>query len=78
LLDILKQYKFLKYLVKKNHFQTVAFVYHPSGLPRQNLEQKGLENLPAKIFDKSNSGPLSGSETMDATLISSREDIPQR
>ena len=61
-----------------NHVPTVAFVYHPSRLPRQDLEQKGWEKLPAKVFDESNCGPLSGSETMGATLISSREDIPPR
>jgi len=62
----------------ENHVPTVAFVYHPSRLPRQDLEQKGWEKLPPKVFDESNSGPLSGSETMGATLISSREDIPPR
>ena len=67
-----------KVFSNENHTPTVAFVYHPSRLPRQNLEQKGWENLPAKVFDESNSGPLSGSETMGATLISSREDIPPR
>ena len=61
-----------------NHVPTVAFVYHPSRLPRQDLEQKGWEKLPPKVFDESNCGPLSGSETMGATLISSREDIPPR
>ena len=67
-----------KIFSNENHVPTVAFVYHPSRLPRQNLEQKGWENLPTKILDESNSGPLSGSETMGATLISSREDIPPR
>ena len=67
-----------KVFSNENHIPTVAFVYHPSRLPRQNLEQKGWENLPAKVIDESNSGPLSGSETMGATLISSREDIPPR
>ena len=62
----------------ENHIPTVAFVYHPSRLPRQDLEQKGWEKLPPKIFDESNAGPLSGSETMGITLISSREDIPPR
>ena len=62
----------------ENHTPTVAFVYHPSRLPRQDLEQKGWEKLPPKIFDESNAGPLSGSETMGNTLISSREDIPPR
>ena len=61
-----------------NHVPTVAFVYHPSRLPRQDLEQKGWEKLQPKIIDELNYGPLSGSETMGATLISSREDIPPR
>jgi homospermidine synthase len=62
----------------ESHIPTVAFVYHPSRLPRQNLEEKNWKSLPPKIFDESNSGPLSGSETMGATLISSRDDIPPR
>ena len=62
----------------ENHIPTVAFVYHPSRLPRQNLEDKNWRSLPQKIFDESNSGPLFGSETMGATLISSRSDIPPR
>jgi homospermidine synthase len=67
-----------KVFSNENHIPTVAFVYHPSRLPRQDLEQKGWENLPQKVFDESNAGPLSGSETMGATLISSRDDIPPR
>ena len=67
-----------KVFSSEKHIPTVAFVYHPSRLPRQDLEQKGWEKLPPKVFDESNSGPLSGSETMGATLISSREDIPPR
>ena len=67
-----------KIFSNENHIPTVAFVYHPSRLPRQDLEQKGWEKLPAKVFDESNAGPLSGSETMGATLISSRKDIPPR
>ena len=61
-----------------NHVPTVAFVYHPSRLPRQDLEQKEWEKLQPKIIDELNYGPLSGSETMGATLISSRKDIPPR
>ena len=56
----------------------MAFVYHPSRLPRQDLEQKNWKELPSKIIDESTGGPLSGSETMGATLISSRKDIPPR
>ena len=67
-----------KIFSNEKHVPTVAFVYHPSRLPRQDLEQKGWEKLPPKVFDESNSGPLSGSETMGATLISSRKDIPPR
>ena len=67
-----------KIFSNENHVPTVAFVYHPSRLPRQDLEQKGWEKLPVKVYDESNSGPLMGSETMGATLISSREDIPPR
>jgi homospermidine synthase len=67
-----------KLFSNENHIPTVAFVYHPSRLPRQDLEQKGWQLLPHKVFDESNSGPLSGSETMGATLISSRDDIPPR
>ena len=67
-----------KVFSNENHIPTVAFVYHPSRLPRQDLEQKGWENLPQKVFDESNAGPLFGSETMGATLISSRDDIPPR
>ena len=61
-----------------DHIPTVAFVYHPSRLPRQNLENKDWKKLPTKIMDESNGGPLKGSETMGATLISSRQDIPPR
>ena len=67
-----------KLFSSKNHNPTVAFIYHPSRLPRQNLEEKNWKELPTKIFDESNSGPLNGSETMGATLISSRDDIPPR
>ena len=67
-----------KIFSNEKHIPTVAFVYHPSRLPRQDLEQKDWEKLPPKVYDESNSGPLSGSETMGATLISSREDIPPR
>ena len=67
-----------KLFSNENHIPTVAFVFHPSRLPRQDLEQKGWKLLPHKVFDESNSGPLSGSETMGATLISSRDDIPPR
>ena len=62
-----------------DHSPTVAFIYHPSKLTRQILEEeKGWKKLPPKIFDESNAGPLYGSETMGATLISSRDDIPIR
>ena len=54
------------------------FVYHPSRLPRQNLENKNWKELPTIIIDESTGGPLSGSETMGATLISSRKDIMPR
>ena len=60
------------------HSPTVAFIYHPSRLPRQILEGKEWKKLPRKVFDESNAGPLTGSETMGATLISSRDDIPPR
>jgi homospermidine synthase len=62
----------------EEHIPTVAFVYHPSRLPRQNLEDKGWKQLPTKIMDETTGGPLKGSETMGATLISSRKDIPPR
>ena len=62
----------------EEHIPTVAFVYHPSRLPRQNLENKDWKKLPIKIIDESTGGPLKGSETMGATLISSRKDIPPR
>ena len=60
------------------HIPTVAFVYHPSRLPRQNLEDKDWKKLPTIIMDESTGGPLKGSETMGATLISSRLDIQPR
>ena len=62
----------------EEHIPTVAFVYHPSRLPRQNLENKDWRELPQIIMDESTGGPLSGSETMGATLISSRKDIMPR
>ena len=62
----------------EEHIPTVAFVYHPSRLPRQNLEDKDWKKLPIKIIDETTGGPLKGSETMGATLISSRKDIPPR
>ena len=62
----------------EKHIPTVAFVYHPSRLTRQTLENKNWKNLPHKIFEESNSGLLIGSETMGAILISSRDDIPPR
>ena len=67
-----------KLFSNENHIPTVAFVYHPSRLPRQDLEQKNWKDLPWKIIDESSGGPLSGSETMGATLISSRKDISPR
>ena len=67
-----------KLFSNENHIPTVAFVYHPSRLPRQDLEQKNWKDLPWKIIDESSGGPLSGSETMGATLISSRKDILPR
>ena len=67
-----------KIFSNEKHVPTVAFVYHPSRLPRQDLEQEGWEKLPPMIFDESNAGPLEGSETMGATLISSRDDINPR
>jgi homospermidine synthase len=60
------------------HVPTVAFVYHPSRLPRQDVEDKNWKKLPSKIIDESTGGPLKGSETMGATLISSRKDIQPR
>lgn len=62
----------------ETHIPTVAFVYKPSRLTRQNLEDKNWNNLPHKVFNELNSGPLNGYETMGATLISSRDDIPSR
>ena len=62
----------------EDHIPTVAFVYHPSRLPRQILENKDWRELPMIIMDESTGGPLSGSETMGATLISSRKDIMPR
>ena len=62
----------------EEHVPTVAFVYRPSRLPRQNLENKNWKELPTIIIDESTGGPLTGSETMGATLISSRKDIMPR
>ena len=67
-----------KIFSNEEHIPTVAFVYHPSRLPRQNLENKNWKELPNIIMDESTGGPLSGSETMGATLISSRNDIMPR
>ena len=67
-----------KIFSNEEHIPTVAFVYHPSKLPRQNLENKDWRELPQIIIDESTGGPLSGSETMGATLISSRKDIMPR
>ena len=67
-----------KIFSNEEHIPTVAFVYHPSRLPRQNLENKDWRELPQIIMDESTGGPLSGSETMGATLISSRKDIMPR
>ena len=67
-----------KIFSNEEHIPTVAFVYHPSKLPRQNLENKDWRELPQIIMDESTGGPLSGSETMGATLISSRKDIMPR
>ena len=61
-----------------DHYPTVTFIYHPSKLPRQILEEKDWKKSPQKIFDELNAGPLKGSETMGTTLISSRDDIPAR
>ena len=62
----------------EEHVPTVAFVYRPSRLPRQNLENKNWKELPTIVVDESTGGPLTGSETMGATLISSRKDIMPR
>ena len=67
-----------KVFSNSTHVPTVAFVYHPSRLPRQDMEQEGWEKLPKAVIDEESSGPLKGSETMGATLISSRKDIPSR
>ena len=67
-----------KIFSNEEHIPTVAFVYHPSKLPRQNLENKDWRELPQIIMDECTGGPLSGSETMGATLISSRKDIMPR
>ena len=67
-----------KIFSNEEHIPTVAFVYHPSRLTRQNLENKNWKELPNIIMDESTGGPLSGSETMGATLISSRNDIMPR
>ena len=67
-----------KIFSNEEHVPTVAFVYHPSRLPRQNLENKNWKELPHIIIDENTGGPLSGSETMGATLISSRNDIMPR
>jgi homospermidine synthase len=67
-----------KLFSNENHIPTVAFVYHPSRLPRQDLEQKNWKDLPCRIINESTGGPLLGKETMGATLISSRNDIPPR
>ena len=67
-----------KLFSNENHMPTVAFVYHPSRLPRQDLEQKNWKDLPCRIINESTGGPLLGKETMGATLISSRNDIPPR
>ena len=60
------------------HVPTVAFVYHPSRLPLETLKAPNWKELPEVIMSEMHGGPLSGSETMGATLISSREDIPPR
>ena len=62
----------------EGHVPTVAFVYHPTRLTRQSLEDKNLKNLPKKILDETTGGPLKGVETMGATIISARKDIPPR
>ena len=67
-----------KIFSNEEHVPTVAFVYRPSRLPRQDLENKNWKELPTIIIDESTGGPLSGSETMGATLISSRKDIMPR
>jgi homospermidine synthase len=67
-----------KIFSNEEHIPTVAFVYHPSRLPRQILENKDWKELPSIIMDESTGGPLSGRETMGATLISSRKDIMPR
>ena len=67
-----------KIFSNSTHVPTVAFVYHPSRLPRLDMEKEGWEKLPKAVIDEITGGPLKGSETMGATLISSRKDIPSR
>ena len=67
-----------KIFSNEEHVPTVAFVYRPTRLTRQNLENKNWKELPTIVVDESTGGPLSGSETMGATLISSRKDIMPR
>ena len=62
----------------KNHVPTVSFVYHPSDISLKSLEPKDWEKLPTKLFTELNCNPLKGSETMGATLITSRKDIKSR
>lgn len=63
---------------KADHVATVAFVYHPSPLPLEKMRIENWRELPTKIMAEYNAGPLDGSETMGALLISKREDIPPR
>ncbi|OHT04176.1 hypothetical protein TRFO_28405 [Tritrichomonas foetus] len=63
---------------KTGHVPTVAFVYHPSRLPLQSMRQPNWKTLPKLIMSENYGGPLDGAETMGATLISAREDIPPR
>ena len=53
----------------EEHVPTVAFVYHPSRLPRQNLENKNWKELPTIIIDESTGGPLSGRANSNPTTL---------
>lgn len=62
----------------ETHVPTVVFVYKPARLPRKKQNTPGFEKQPYKLITEEISGPLDGYESMGATLISSRDDIPTR
>lgn len=71
-------YEISKIFRSEGHVPTILFVYKPSRLARISQNRPDRLNYPPKLMMESNCGPMTGNETMGATLFSRRTDIPPR